>query len=179
MTHGELEAAHQKVYQDNGIPPLRHWRVTDTVLAGRNPLTELDVVELRDLGITHVLDLREESEWRGSGREGQDAVVAIAARGIERLAVEIPDGGAPTRAAFTTACGWLEAIHQANPGARIYVHCRAGLERTAVILAAWLGAQQGLSAPTAISRLGAYGYPGNPLFHQSTALQDWLAQCAP
>ena len=61
---------HRSVYATPGLPGFEVHDVDDRLLAGRNPLTVVDAAELSSRGVTHVLDLREEHEWRGAGRFG-------------------------------------------------------------------------------------------------------------
>ncbi len=147
--------------------------VAERVLAGRNPLSEEDVLQLGALGVTHVLDLREEREWADPSRLGREAVEALSRDGIERRSVPIRDGTAPSAADLTAATAWIDEV-LARPGTRLFIHCRAGLERTATILAAWTARHEGLDFETALRRIRERGYPGHPLEHQAAAAVDWL-----
>src|SRR3972149_11387542 len=88
----ERRARHETIYEEWGLPRFVHWPVAERVLAGRNPLSEEDVLQLGALGVTHVLDLREEREWADPGRFGREAVEALYRDGIERRSVPIRDG---------------------------------------------------------------------------------------
>jgi rhodanese-related sulfurtransferase len=150
---------HVLTYAPPGPPPFTRWAFGDGLAAGRNPLTELDARELVAAGITHVLDLREPREWDpdlgpaprgGAVRYGAEAVDALARLGVRRLNLPIQDGGAPSPGHLTAAVGFLDAAlaagDLADGGPRVYVHCRAGRERTAAVLLAWLVATRPRSA---------------------------------
>jgi len=167
-------ARHAAIYATPGLPAFEHWEVAARLHAGRNPLSELDVREIAGLGVTHVLDLREETEWRGPGQWGEDAVQAIPRLGLARLHLPVRDGGAPAVGRLATAVDWIdEAL--ATPGAAVYVHCRAGLERTAAVLVAWRARRDGSTPEAALAALGAAGYPGAPLRDQGRVVRVFLA----
>jgi len=167
-----LDARHAEVYA-GAIPDFDLWPAGPRLLAGRNPLSERDVSDLVERGVTHVLDLREESEWTVPGRVGSDAVAALARRGIERRHVPIGDFQAPTSDDLSAAADWLDEVH-ARPETTLYVHCRAGLQRTATVLAARAARRAGISYAAAERLLAAAGYPGGALRHQRAAAEAWL-----
>ncbi len=166
------DARHAAIYS-GPIPDFDLWPAGPRLLAGRNPLSERDVSDLAERGVTHVLDLREAREWDGPGREGRDAVEALARRGIARESVPIGDFQAPTAADLTRAADWLDRAYE-TPGATLYVHCRAGVQRTATVLAAWTARRHGISYSEAERRLAAAGYPGAAMPHQRAAAEAWL-----
>lgn len=169
----DVRRRHDAIYADHVVPEFRFWQVGERLWAGRNPLSERDLRELAERGVTHVLDLREESEWNGPGRFGSEAVASAAAVGIERLNVPIGDFSAPGDAAFTRAAAWLDERF-AEPGSVVFAHCRAGLQRTPTILAAWLARREGIGFGEAVERLRRDGYPGRPLPEQRLAAERWL-----
>jgi protein tyrosine phosphatase (PTP) superfamily phosphohydrolase (DUF442 family) len=167
-------ARHAAIYAKPGLPAFAHWEVAPGLWAGRNPLSEIDVRELSALGVTHVLDLREESEWTGPGRVGAEAVEAISRLSFTRLHLPVPDEHAPSVATLAAAVDWIdEAI--ATPGASVYLHCRAGLERTASVLVAWRARRDGSTPEAALDALRKAGYPGAPLRDQAAAVRAFLA----
>ncbi|MCZ7650304.1 MAG: dual specificity protein phosphatase family protein [Thermoanaerobaculia bacterium] len=176
MSDPETPAAvrHAAIYAEPGPPAFEHWEIAPGLRAGRNPLSELDVRELAGLGVTHLLDLREESEWGDPGRVGSEALAAASRLGLARLHLPVPDGGAPAVAQLAAAVAWIDAA-LAEPGHAVYVHCRAGRERTAAVLVAWRARRDGGSAQSALRALAARGYPGSPLAPQLAAVREWLA----
>ncbi len=168
-----VRSRHDAIYADHGMPEFRYWQVGPRLWAGRNPLSERDLRELAERGVTHILDLREESEWAGPGRVGGEAIGAAAGLGIARKHVPIGDFQPPSDAAFTRAAAWLDA-RSAEPGAVVFAHCRAGLQRTPTILAAWLARREAIAFGEAVERLQQNGYRGEPMPEQRRAAERWL-----
>ena len=76
------------------MPVLRYFtsdEIAPGVHAGRAPIFRRDVWRLRALGVTHILDLREDHEWDGPGRRGGSAIAEIDLLGLARLRVAIAD----------------------------------------------------------------------------------------
>lgn len=167
------EERHEEIYAEPRLPRFVIWQLAPGLLAGRNPLSERDVRELAEAGVTHVLDLREKAEWEIPGRHGSEALEALAARKIERLHVAVGDFSPPSAKAFAAACDWLDRVAN-RPGAVVFAHCRAGLQRTPTILAAWLARREGIGFDAALARLRAGGYPGEPMPEQREAARAWL-----
>jgi protein-tyrosine phosphatase len=151
----------------------QHYAALERVRVGRNPLTAEEAGALVEAGITHVLDLREESEW-SAPNPGGEAVGALERLGVKRRSVPIPDFTAPGKAELAAACAFLEEA-LSDPAARVFVHCWAGRERSGTILTAFHARQRGLSCEAALAELQA-GCPRlQPLAHQLAAVREWLA----
>lgn len=170
----ETARRHQEVYATKNLPPFNYDQVTERLFAGRNPLTAQDVHMLAELGITHVLDLRESHEW-AAPKFGAEAIEEIKNTEIKRLNLVVKDLGAPTLSDMDAAWDFIEQA-LANPSALIYVHCRAGMERTAAILIGCYARQQGLNYETAFSELKARRPIFQPLPNQEHATREWIAQ---
>jgi ADP-ribosylglycohydrolase/protein tyrosine phosphatase (PTP) superfamily phosphohydrolase (DUF442 family) len=155
------------------IPDLEFDTIHPRLLAGRNPLTAADVEQLRESGVTHVLDLREAREWTAPWL-GQEAGGAIEAAGMERLHVPVVDTRPPSGEDFDRAVEFLERV-LAAPENVVYVHCRAGQERTGAVLAAYVGRRDGVGVDDAVTMLQR----SRPVIHllddQWTAVERWLA----
>lgn len=162
---------HEQVYATPGVPAFNSNWVTERIMAGRNPLTVHDIATLAAQGITHILDLREPHEW--TAKFGSEALTEIERRGLQRRHVLVGDMQAPTSAAFDAAYQFLEAALQ-DPNHRVYVHCRAGNERTASILVAYYACQQGVSYEAALAALRARRPTFHPLHGQARAVRQWL-----
>jgi ADP-ribosyl-[dinitrogen reductase] hydrolase len=166
---------HQEIYAARTeIPPFEFFRVEERVWAGRNPLTARDVDRLASLGVTHVLDLREPKEWSGGGRVGQEAVDALDERGIERRHLPVPDTHAPDAATLDAAVGFLDAALAADPAARVFVHCRAGQQRTGAVLVAWHARSRGCTGHDALAAIQASCPSIAPMEAQRQAVERWL-----
>jgi rhodanese-related sulfurtransferase len=170
---GAPGARHDAVRAGGTISAFVFWKVTPRLRVGRHPLTERDARELALLGITHVLDLREECEWAGPGLIGGEAIAALAALGVTRENVPIADWHAPREAELERAVGWIESV-LAGRGQRLYVHCRAGIERTGTVVAAWRARTSGEPFGVALWSVRRHGWPARPLPHQQRAAEDWL-----
>ena len=169
----ELAARHAEVYASGRVPAFVHWKVAARLRAGRNPLSELDVVALAGLGITDVLDLREEREWDEPGLHGREAIAALARHGIARANVPIPDYHAPRAPELAAAVGFVAEV-LAGRKRRLYVHCRAGIERSGTILAAWRSWSAREPFGVALWSVRRYGWPAAPQPHQQRAAEEWL-----
>jgi ADP-ribosyl-[dinitrogen reductase] hydrolase len=163
---------HQEVYASGVVKAFNCNWVTDHILAGRHPLTARDVEFLQSQGITHILDLREPHEW-APPRFGLEALDEIEGSGLQRRLLTVMDMGAPTPPHLETACAHIKQV-LADPQARLYVHCRAGMERTAAVLVAYQARQKTLSYDEALADLRV----GRPLFaplpNQERAVRQWL-----
>jgi protein-tyrosine phosphatase len=143
--------------------------VLDGLLVGAYPLDAADVAILSALGIKHVLNMAEDQEYRRGERE----VVGDALRraGIEEHRVSLPDfGGLPSpvlETAVRDVSGWLDA------GLRVYVHCRAGWQRSAALAAGVIAARQGIDVDEALDRVKARKPSADPLPHQREDLRRW------
>ncbi|MFN8637713.1 MAG: ADP-ribosylglycohydrolase family protein [Chloroflexota bacterium] len=158
------------------IPVLRVFTVDEiapNVLAGRAPIFRRNVWHLRERGVTHILDLREDLEWDGPGRRGSSAIAEIDALGMVRLKVAIRDMGTPTPEDIDQSVAFMDAA--LHLGGRVYVHCRAGVQRTGAIAAAWYANQQGCSVDEAIARLRERRPDLEPMVFQVMAAKRWLA----
>ena len=163
-----------------GLPAFAYRAIGRTRLwHGRNPLTASDVEALRAVGITHLLDLREPHEWGvRSSFVGGEAVAALTApeTGIVRENIAIGDGGVPTPKQFAAGCAFIENALHGNPDARVYVHCRMGLQRTAAILAAYYARAHGITAHEALNTLNEQGAILDPTAAQLRATREWISE---
>lgn len=163
---------HLRTYGKPGLPAFSFDWLDSQLAAGRNPLSARDVQTLKDANISHVLDLREPHEWT-EPHFGQDAVNAFEEAGITRLHLPVVDMGAPQNADFDAAAKWLETT-LAEPDAKVYVHCRAGMERTAAIVCAVYARRHNVSFDEALAILKRKRPILAPLPEQVRAAKKWL-----
>lgn len=156
------------------IPPFEYNRINARILAGRNPLTVEDMECLHKEGVTHVLDLRESHEWMPP-RMGEAAVAYQMQNGLRRCHLPIVDVSAPQPQAFETAVAFLEEA-LSEPDTQVYVHCRAGMERTAAVLMAYFAICEGTSCHIALQGLQRSRAKFQPLRHQVQAVETWLRE---
>ena len=170
---GEIRASSRGVSAQ--APAFEFDRVLDRVYAGSNPLTVKDVQRLIDEGITHVLDLRESSEWESPNRIGVEAVRALEWAGLTRVNLPIPDTEAPTLSTLDTAMRLLDRW-LSQPKNRVYIHCRGGRERTGVVPAACYARKHAIAYQEALIRLRRSRHGLNPLPSQDRAGRKWLGE---
>jgi protein-tyrosine phosphatase len=120
-------------------------------------------------GVTRVLNLVQDLEYDPGGRDA--CVAALAGAGIAEHRVQIVDYGnlPPDDLELATRIGldWLA------DGERVYVHCRAGMQRSATVAAAIVMLRDGLAAPVALKRIRARKPSARPLSHQRQDLLRW------
>jgi protein-tyrosine phosphatase len=116
-------------------------RVNDWLhLGGALPPDEY--ARLRDAGITHVVDLREESVAD---------VDRLQDFGIAQRHVPVPDQSPPTIEQLADIGGWLA---MEEDGAAMYVHCKGGFGRAATMAIGLLIAR-GISLDEAVQQVRA------------------------
>lgn len=139
------------------------------LLIGAYPLDDEDVGMIAHLGVDRILNLVQDSEYR----EGDRAVVeaALEQAGIEEQRLDLTDyGGLPSteiEEAVTRVLEWLEAGH------RVYLHCRAGWQRSAAIAAGVVAIREGLEIEEALAVVQARKPSADPLPHQREDLLWW------
>jgi len=116
-----------------------------------------------DSGITHVVDLREDSEV-------DTDLARLEALGIARRQVPVPNFGAPTAEQLTEIAEWLESQ---GDDAVVYVHCGGGFGRAAT-MAVGLLMLEGLGVDEAVQQVRAV----RPEIRINDAQLAWLREVA-
>jgi len=147
--------------------------VGDDLLMGAYPQDADDVAALTEAGVTAVFNLVQDVEYEQAG--GRDACAsALAKAGISEARVEVVDYGnlVPDHVehAATTVLAWL------REGERVYVHCRAGMQRSAVVSAAIVALHEGVEPLEALERVRGRNPRADPLPHQRQDLLRWWEQ---
>lgn len=146
--------------------------VTDHLLVGSLPGDVADVRTLSMLGVTRVLNLVEDDEYaRGARRKVESALQA--ARIEEHRLSAVDYGGLSDEFledATSTVRRWLD------DGETVYLHCRAGRQRSAAVAAGVLALRDGLDLDRALSRVRQRRPSADPLPHQREDLERWFAQ---
>jgi atypical dual specificity phosphatase len=148
--------------------------VADGFLLGAYPLDAEDVAELAEAGVDEILNLCEDAEY---GEGERDAVSReLEAAGIEERRLPLVDyGNLPSERleqAVTRALASLEA------GRRVYLHCRAGWQRSAAVAGGVIALRDGISPQEALERLRERRPSAEPLPHQRADLLRWYAERA-
>jgi atypical dual specificity phosphatase len=143
--------------------------VADNLLIGAYPQDAGDVAALRAAGVTRVLNLVQDAEYEDGGRDA--CMRALADAGIDEQRIEVIDYGnllpGHLELATRTALAWLD------DGERVYVHCRAGMQRSATVAAALVMLRDGLALPDALESIRARKPSAQPLAHQRRDLARW------
>ncbi len=143
--------------------------VFDDLFVGAYPLDQDDVGMLARLGVNRVLNLTEDGEYGPGDRQAVER--ALAAARIEECRVSLVDyGGLPAEnleSAVQEVNRWLD------DGARIYIHCRAGWQRSAAVAAAVVALREGIGIDEALAYVQGRKPSADPLPHQREDLQRW------
>jgi protein-tyrosine phosphatase len=144
--------------------------VADDLLMGAYPQDADDVAELAGEGVTRVFNLVSDIEYEEEGARDATAA-ALEAAGIEEERLELVDYGGllpgQIELGVRTVTAWLEE------GERVYVHCRAGWQRSAAIAAAVVAVHDDVELDEALNRIRQRKPTANPLPHQRDDLVRW------
>ena len=147
-------------------------QVGDGLVMGAYPQDADDVEELVYAGVTRIFNLVQDVEYGLGAREA--CVAALARAGIRERRLELVDYGSLTPAQIESAVrvvlAWLDE------GERVYIHCRAGWQRSAVVVAAVIALREGVAPPAALAILRERKPTANPLAHQRADLFAWWEQ---
>ncbi|CAN5604348.1 hypothetical protein BH20ACT17_BH20ACT17_14060 [soil metagenome] len=146
--------------------------VATGLVIGAYPQDAEDVAALSEAGVTRVFNLVQDIEYDDGAREA--CSVALAEAGIDEQRLELVDYGGllPGQIELTvrTTIGWLEA------GERVYLHCRAGWQRSATIAAGIVAVREDVEPEQALERIRERKPTAQPLPHQRQDLMRWWAK---
>jgi hypothetical protein len=143
--------------------------VLDGLLIGAYPLDTDDVGILERVGIDRVLNLVQDSEYLPGQRE--TVVSALSRAGITEHRLNLVDyGGLPAHQLETAV---NEVNQWLDEGARTYLHCRAGWQRSAAVAAAVVAIRCGVDIDEALAYVQARKPSADPLPHQRDDLRRW------
>jgi len=149
--------------------------VLDGLTIGAYPLDADDVSMLEWVGVERVLNLVEDEEYRPGEREAVEE--ALASAGIEEHRLNLTDyGGLPAEdleSAVLEVNAWLD------DGARTYLHCRAGWQRSAAVAAGVVALRGGIDIDQALAYVQSRKPSADPLPHQRDDLRRWWASRSP
>jgi Dual specificity phosphatase, catalytic domain len=154
-----------------------HARIRPRLIVGAIPLDRDDVAELAALGVTAAYNLCEDAEYGDGGRRAaaarRRAAGALSAAGITERRLPLPDYGGLPPAAIEQASAEVRAA--LAEGQTVYLHCRAGWQRSAAMAAAVVALEDGLPVDAALEAVRRRKPTADPLPHQRNDLAAWHA----
>lgn len=143
--------------------------VADDLLIGAYPQDADDVAALRAEGVTRVFNLVQDIEYDPGARDACAAALEAAGIGERRLQLIDYGGILPghLEEAVQEVLGWLA------DGERVYLHCRAGWQRSAAVAAGVVALHDDVSLLEALERIRARKPTADPLPHQREDLASW------
>jgi protein-tyrosine phosphatase len=145
------------------------------LLVGAVPLDANDVQAVADQHVDRVLNLVQDPEYPDGAR--LEVEIGLQANGIAESRVQVVDFGnlSPTalESAVTQVDAWLAEGHT------VYLHCRAGWQRSATVAAGVIALREGVPIDTALARLESRKPTARPLPHQAEDLRAWWAARPP
>jgi protein-tyrosine phosphatase len=138
---------------------------------GAYPLDEEDVTMLGHLNVDRILNLVEESEYRPGERDA--VLAALANAGIQEQRLDLIDFGSLAPEALEAAVA--QVITWLDEGHRVYLHCRAGWQRSAAIAAGVVAIREGRGIEEALDVVQLRKPSADPLPHQREDLAAWWA----
>src|SRR4051812_2592797 len=144
-------------------------RVGEGLLVGAYPTDAADVALIARRGADALYNLCEDCEYADGERDAVEA--ALREHGIEERRLPLVDYGGLDLAALDRAVSeigaWLDA------GRTVYLHCRAGWQRSATVAAAVIATREGLEPEGALVVLRDRKHTADPLPHQRDDLIRW------
>jgi atypical dual specificity phosphatase len=146
----------------------RAW-VAPRLAVGAVPLDAHDIEQLAHEGIDRVLNLVQDAEYPDMAR--LEVEIALEVHGIEEVRVGVIDFGNLASMALESAVicvlSWLEQDHT------VYLHCRAGWQRSATVAAAVVVRRHGIDPEAALDLIRQRKPTADPLAHQRQDLRGW------
>ena len=128
-----------------------------------------DVAEIAEHGVDRVLNLVQDVEYPEDAR--LEVEIALEAHGIVERRLDAVDFGGMgfgvLEPGVTQIDAWLTEGHT------VYLHCRAGWQRSATVAAALIALREGVDLDEALARLTGRRATAQPLPHQVEDLRRW------
>jgi protein-tyrosine phosphatase len=149
--------------------------VHDDLLVGAYPTDEEDVRMLARIHVDRILNLVEDSEYRPGERDAVEAALDEAEIEEQRQMLTDYGGLRSTEidAAVNAVLEWLAQGH------RVYLHCRAGWQRSAAVAAGVVAIRENLSIGEALEVVQRRKPSAEPLPHQREDLLWWWEARSP
>jgi protein-tyrosine phosphatase len=143
--------------------------VGDGLIVGAYPLDAEDVAEIASAGVDVVYNLVEDEEYQAGARD--TATAALDAAGVSERRLPLVDYGSVPETALDRAVD--EVLGDLEAGRRVYLHCRAGWQRSATVAAGVLALREDLRIEDALAVLRERKPTAEPLGHQRADLLAW------
>ena len=144
-------------------------QVADGLLSGAYPLDADDVERLAAERVAVAYNLCEEAEYEPGQREAVKE--ALTEAGIQERRLPIADYGRLSGESLDRAVD--EVMTELEEGRRVYLHCRAGWQRSAAVAAAVIARREGIGLDRALAVLRERKPTSEPLPHQRADLITW------
>lgn len=145
--------------------------VREGLVVGAVPRDADDVATLTALGVTRVVCLVADAEYGPGEREAVQA--AYAAAGIAESRVPSDDFGGLPAATLEASSG--RTARALDDGETVYLHCRAGWQRSVITAAATLSRISGDAPGASLALVRGARREACPLPHQVQDLEAWWA----
>ena len=131
--------------KNDGLPNFGH--VTDTLFRGAQP-SGAGFNSLHDMGVAIVVDFRDEKDEIASEQH------QVEAAGMKFVSIPWKGSDEPSGAQIAQ---FLDLV-RTNPQSKIFVHCKAGADRTGVMVAAYRIAVQHRGVDDSLAEMHQYHY---------------------
>ncbi len=152
-TPTSMHSAYGEKLRIEGVP--NSGKVNDRLYRGAQP-RDPGLLELKKLGITTIVNLREEDPSKISWEEKRAESL-----GIRFVHIAVNEWSPPTNEQVAQ----FLSIFRDNPQEKVFVHCHFGEDRTGVFIASYRMAFEKLPADQALKEMRYFGYNG--LWHPS------------
>ncbi|MDQ4040332.1 MAG: dual specificity protein phosphatase family protein [Actinomycetota bacterium] len=143
--------------------------VAEGLLVGAYPVDADDVAAIAGAGAQVLVNLCEDVEYREGERSAVGAALAHA--GIDERRLPVPDYGNLPEDTIDRAV--RAVVSDLEAGRTVYLHCRAGWQRSATIAAGAVAVREGLGIEQALDRVRERKPTAEPLAHQRADLLGW------
>jgi tyrosine-protein phosphatase SIW14 len=123
------------------------FQVNTSLFRGAQP-SELGLEQLKKLGVTVIVNLRERGQVVDTERNQAEAL------GLRYVSIPVDTWAPPTNGQVAQFLTML----QSSPGDKFFVHCHLGRDRTGVMVAAYRVAEQHWTAGQAIHEMESVGF---------------------
>jgi atypical dual specificity phosphatase len=145
--------------------------VLDELVVGAYPLDRADVERIAGEGVDRIYNLCQDAEYADGERAGVAA--ALREHGIEEERLPLVDyGGLGPEVLERAVSDVLEAL---DDGSRVYLHCRAGWQRSAAVAAGVIALREDLPVEDALRVLRERKPTAEPMDHQRADLLAWFS----